>query len=402
MELVYPKEKSLFAISLALSSLFWVTLLVGTLGLVLVYVLFFFVVYLFAQSAFISYLRGTAVQITPEQFPDLHQRFVTCCGKVGVKKIPDAYLMHGNGVFNALATRFLGRDIVVLYSDVVDALEPAPGAINFYIGHELGHVHRKHLIWGPVLFPAGILPLLGAAYSRAREYTCDRYGLACTESPQDAVHGIGALAAGAQRWRSLNRERYMAQTQATSGFWMSFHELVGDYPWLVKRLAAIATLGADQKPKPPRRNVFAFLLALLVPRLGIAGGAGSMLVVVAIIGILAAIAIPQYQDYVHRTRVMSGLDRMEPVKRAVVEYTTNNRAWPSDAKEIGIRTEPGAYGPNVSSVVLAQRGVIVVTFSGGTITGKSVAWVPGVQDGRIVWRCASHDLPNKLLPVHCR
>ncbi|MGH8746356.1 MAG: M48 family metalloprotease, partial [Burkholderiales bacterium] len=44
-----------------------------------------------------------------------------------------------------------GAHYIVLLSDVVDALESERGAIDFYIGHELGHIRRKHLLWGPVL-----------------------------------------------------------------------------------------------------------------------------------------------------------------------------------------------------------------------------------------------------------
>lgn len=89
---------------------------------------------------------------------------------------------------------------------MVDALEDHPGALNFYIGHELGHIHRKHLIWGPVLFPAAILPVIGAAYSRAREYTCDNYGFACCEDQRDAMIGLSVLSAGDRRWKTLKIE----------------------------------------------------------------------------------------------------------------------------------------------------------------------------------------------------
>ncbi len=301
MKLVYRHETPLFAFSLIFSLLFWLVLILGTLGVALVYVLLFFIFYLFVQSGFISYLKGTAVRITPQQFKDLSERVQACCQKLGMKRVPEAYLLHGDGIFNAFATRFLGRNFIVLYADVVDALEAHPGAINFYIGHELGHVHRKHLLWGPVLFPAGVLPILGAAYSRAREYTCDLYGLACCDDPKDATLGVAALAAGGKRWRTLDLPRYAAQAQASGGFWMSFHELTADYPWLVKRMARILSGSGQRAPKIPRRSLFAWLLALFVPRLGVARGGGglvSLMVVVAIVGILAAVAIPSYQQYV--------------------------------------------------------------------------------------------------------
>jgi Zn-dependent protease with chaperone function/type II secretory pathway pseudopilin PulG len=294
-DLVYANEPPLFAISLVISVVFWLLLLVGTLGFALLYAALFFVFYLFAQSALIAYIKGTAIKITPRQFPDLHDRLTACCRRLGIDTVPESYLLNGDGVFNAFATRFLGVNFLVLLSDVVDALESGPGAINFYLGHELAHIHRRHLVWRPVLLPATVLPLLGAAYHRAREATCDNYGAACCDDPQDAVVGLSVLAAGGKRWQAMSFPEYAAQADETSGFWMSFNELVSDYPWLVKRVARVAARSQGRPPDIPSRNPLAYFFALFVPRTGAGAGGGgllSLLVVVAVIGIIAAIAIP--------------------------------------------------------------------------------------------------------------
>ena len=294
-DLVYPNEKPLFAISLVISVFVWLLLLVGTLGIALLYAALFFVFYLFAQSALIAYIKGTAVKITPQQFPDLHERLTGCCRRLAVDTVPQTYLLHGDGAFNAFATRFLGSNFVVLLSDVVDALESRPGAVNFYLGHELAHIHRRHLVWRPVLLPASVLPLIGAAYHRAREATCDNYGAACCDDPQDAIVGLSVLAAGSERWKAMSFSEYVAQARETSGFWMSFHELVSDYPWLVKRVARVAARSQGRPPDIPSRSPLAYVLAIFIPRTGAGGGGGglaSLLLVVAVIGIIAAIAIP--------------------------------------------------------------------------------------------------------------
>lgn len=405
MALIYPKEKPLFTIMVVVSAIFWLVLVVETFGLALLYLGLFALIYLFAQSAFISFLKGSAVKLSPQQFPDLHQRLLDCCTKLGIKKVPEAYLMHGNGIFNALATRFLGRDFLVLYSDVVDALEENPGAINFYIGHELGHISRRHLLWGPFLFPAGLMPLLGAAYSRAREYTCDRHGLACVDSGQDAIYGLSALAAGATRWKDLHKGSYIAQAEANSGFWMSFNELVSDYPWLVKRVAAIDALSSTEQAKKVQRHPLAFGLALFVPRLGIAGsGASSVLVPVIVIGILAAIALPNFfamQAKAEQAKITQSLKKVEPLETAVVDYAMKTRQWPSDAGEIGIDTRPNAYGPAIKSVALGDNGVLEVTFANGDAKDKSLILDPRVKNGKVVWQCINNDLPKEYLPKDC-
>jgi type II secretory pathway pseudopilin PulG len=143
-----------------------------------------------------------------------------------------------------------------------------------------------------VLLPASFLPLVGAAYHRACESTCDNYGAACCDDTEDAVRGLSALAAGGRRWQDLNVQEYLHQAGETSGFWMSFHELIGDYPWLVKRVARVSAWGDGRAPQVPGRNPLAYVFALFVPRAMVGAGTASVLMMVAIIGIVAAIAIP--------------------------------------------------------------------------------------------------------------
>jgi Zn-dependent protease with chaperone function/Tfp pilus assembly major pilin PilA len=399
MVTVYKNEPPLFAISMTISLLVWLVLVIGTFGIALIYLLFFFIAYLFAQSALISYIKGTGVLITAQQFPDLHKRIEKCCKKLGIEEVPESYLMHGNGVFNAFATRFLGQDFVVLYSDVVDALEQDPDAVDFYIGHELGHVHRKHLQWKFVLWPAAILPLLGAAYSRAREYTCDLYGLACCENRQSAVHGLSALAAGHKRWQSVNAEQYVAQVKQTNGFWMSFHELVADYPWLVKRIAAVR--GGGSAEKFPQRDPLAWLLALFVPRLGVGGGAGSILVFIATIGILAAVALPAYQDYTTRAKITEVIAHGGRATQAVEAYVNKFGRPP-------LRLEDAGFNPPESKLISemsvnTQNGIVYVVLGFPPVEGKVVMFVPARKaDKTVSWRCASENVPAKFLPAACR
>lgn len=404
--LVYPGEKPRFAIVATLAIIIWAAIIVGTFGIALLYVLFFFLFYAFAQSAFISYLRGSSVKITAEQFPDLHERIMKCAQKAGVSKIPDAYLLHADGMFNALATRFLGRDYIVLFSSVVDALAAQPGALNFYIGHELGHIHRRHLVWGPILAPAVWLPLLGAGLRRAEEYTCDRYGLACCESAADAKAGMAALAAGHSRWPALNFAAYQQQRSDVTGFWGSFHEFAGDYPWTAKRAFAIDELAQGREPKQLGRNVFAGVLALFVPRIPGAGGAG-FLIVIAMVGIMAAIAIPAYQDYVKRAATTTAIGYAVEGKTAVDAYAMKNNRWPAELAQLELPQTEFQVGKVAIALELGEGGRLLYRLSGGGFNGEALIMTPKpiVENDElkgIEWRCESEDLPAKVLPAACR
>lgn len=402
MKLLYKNEQPLFVMLLIISLLVWSGLLLATKGLVLGYVAFFFLFYLFAQSAFISYLKGTAVEITPAQFPDLNEKIAACCKKLGVPVAPKAYLLHVGGSFNALATRFLGRNFVVLFSDIVDALEDHPDALNFYIGHEIGHIKRNHLLWSPVLFPAAILPIIGAAYSRAREYTCDRHGLAACDDAASAQLGLGALAAGGKRWRSLNKDRYVAQTQDSSGFWMSLHELLSDYPWLTKRVAAVQAMAMGADVRQPGRHPIAWLLALFIPRFGMGAGAGSGIVVIAMIGILAAIALPAYQEYTVRAKMVEAVTAGRQAAAAVDNFYQANKLIPKTVEEAGFVLPPDVT--SVQSINVDQNnGTVLIRVAIPPHAGKAILLVPSLDANKqVVWRCRSREINAALLPQDCR
>ena len=261
--LIYKHEKSLFLAHIIISIPFLIAFTVFTFGMG---PLILFLVFLFAQSAFICYLKGTGAIITPTQYPDIYELYQECCQKLEIAPKPMIVLLHGDGMFNAFATRFLRQHFVILLSDLVDAFDDDINAVKFYIGHELGHVKRNHVFWMPFLLPASILPILGAAYSRAREYTCDMHGRYCCENDESAVRAISALAVGAKRWKSLDVQQYLKQLQFTKSFWMSFHEIVSDYPWLVRRMSRVAPSFGG---KEPNRNPFAWVLAVFIPRLSI-------------------------------------------------------------------------------------------------------------------------------------
>ncbi|CBL47202.1 Hypothetical protein HDN1F_36190 [gamma proteobacterium HdN1] len=300
--MIYKSEKSLFAILAVISLLVWIPSFIFLLP----YLILLGLIYLFAQSAFISWIRGTAVAVGPGQYPELHAAYEECGRKLGMNKLPAFYIMNAEGFLNALATRFLRRHYVVVYSAVLDALQDHPESIKFYIGHELAHVKCNHLGWSALfVLPATFLPLIGPAYRRAQEYTCDLHGAACCIDEASLQHAIGVLAVGATRWKTLNRDAYLEQAGDTGGFWMSFHELTASYPWLVKRMQHALAAFRGEHVRFPSRHPLAWFLAAFIPN-GAGGATGSILVLAVIVGILAAVALPAYLQY---TQTVDALNR---------------------------------------------------------------------------------------------
>lgn len=393
-ELVDPRERTLSTLTLVLGILAWIVLVLGTLGLVLVYGLLLFIGYCFAQSLFVSWLRGNAVRLTPEQLPALHAQYERCVERLGLQaKRPECYVLQGGGALNAFAARFLGRNYVVLLSDVVDAMDRHPDGVAFYMGHELGHVRMGHLLgklWrAPVLW----LPLLGAAYSRAVERTCDRHGAACSSSPEHAARALLALAAGPKKWTDVNIPAFVAETAWTRGFWMSFHELTGGYPWLTKRVALVM----DRDAELPPRNGFAWVLAALTPYLGRVGGGAGLVVTVFLIGLIAAVAIPAVVDHKALAVLQSAYDDAQPVLTAVGEHYRSHEQQPPESLQAA----------GVQSTVLGSGGTLDYEPESMTVTvhtrSGGLVFTPSPDEEKVEWSCASDEgARNARLPVPCR
>jgi len=147
----------------------------------------------------------------------------------------------------------------------------------------------------------------------------------------------------------------------------------------------------------------------------------ELMIVVAIIGILAAIAIPAYQDYLIRSQVSEGLTMAAASKASVAEFYANRGVWPANNVEAGMGTANTIQGKYVSQIAIGGGG-ITVTYgneaNAANLAGKTVGLSPGASaNGDIIWRCgtalaptgwatsgtgAATNLAGKYLPSSCR
>ena len=135
----------------------------------------------------------------------------------------------------------------------------------------------------------------------------------------------------------------------------------------------------------------------------------ELMIVIAIIGILAAIAIPAYQDYTIRTKVGEGLNLAGAVKLAVSETYDSTGALPGSYQSYGLPAAASIVGTYVSSVGVAAGGVITITYGtnlGGNPTANSTTMVltPNTSNaGSVVWGCrVNSTTPPKYRPANCR
>ena len=137
----------------------------------------------------------------------------------------------------------------------------------------------------------------------------------------------------------------------------------------------------------------------------------ELMIVIAIIGILAAIALPAYQDYVARSQMSEAFNLAGGQKAAVTEYHSNHGEWPADNAAAGIASKSQITGKYVSQVevgVAASKATIVASLKSSgvssgiksktlTLTGE----VDGTAPGSYKWSCSS-TADAKYLPSACR
>ena len=133
----------------------------------------------------------------------------------------------------------------------------------------------------------------------------------------------------------------------------------------------------------------------------------ELMIVVAIIGILAAIAIPAYQDYTIRAQVSEGLNLAAGAKAAVSEHQMDRGFWPDTNAMAGLSADVDINGSYVTSVGVVSN-VITVTYGGSqpahsAIAGETITLTGTVNNGSVEWDCASGGtIQAKHLPAACR
>ena len=247
--LVHKHENLYFGLLVASSIL---TIIAGILLTIASFGVFLWIIGLavslsmFTHWIQIGYIRTNGVKVTERQFADLHEMYHRVGQGMGIRLLPDVYILQAGGVLNAFATRFFQKNMVILYSDVVELSRNGQAKeVEFVIAHELAHIRRNHVQKQWLVLLGSIIPFLGSAYSRACEYTCDRMAAHYIQDDAASKRALTVLAVGGRLAKEVNEFDYLYEASRENGFIAKYSELVSTHPTLPKRIADIATTAGE-------------------------------------------------------------------------------------------------------------------------------------------------------------
>ncbi|MDI3260684.1 MAG: pilin [Sinobacteraceae bacterium] len=130
----------------------------------------------------------------------------------------------------------------------------------------------------------------------------------------------------------------------------------------------------------------------------------ELMIVVAIIGILAAIAIPAYQDYITRSKVTELVTAADACKTSVSEYFQSQNTFPANQTASGCANASSQY---VSALTATGNTITVVAKTGqGALptaaAGNFILRGTGQANGQVTWSCTGSTIAKKYLPANCR
>lgn len=238
IQLRSSREIPYFILSIILSVLIYFLAIASIIGIAILLALILFSIYALYMS--LGYIRANGIRISEKQFPDVYERIVHISQEMGLKKVPDVFVVHSEGAFNAFATRFLGKHMVVLYSEVFElAREQGNAELDFIIAHELTHIKRNHVLKNTFILPARLVPFLSQAYSRSCEYTCDRHAAFFIRDGAAAKRGLTILSIGKQLYKEVNEDAYLEQINTESNVFIWLSEVLSSHPTTPKRVQAV-------------------------------------------------------------------------------------------------------------------------------------------------------------------
>lgn len=199
--------------------------------------------------------------------------------------------------------------------------------------------------------------------------------------------GIAALLALLFGWLGAHR-LYLGQ------WWGVLYMLVFPLGWvisLVEALVFMLTPATRWQKRYGDVRGSSSMVAVLI--------AGPVLMII-VGGILAAAAVPAYNDYVMRAHVARAIDEAQPYRDKVEALMLRTGFTPGDNIDAGI--PDNVSDTHLASLKIGESGAMVIRFTHAQLDNQTMVWQPVIEQQQITWNCTGGTLPDRYRPMHCR
>ena len=206
-----------------------------TFGVALIFGLIALLVHWLNQSKILAVLRGSGVEVSPQQFPEIHETVRRLAGRLGMRNVPDVFIIESNDL-NAGAIKTGSKQSIILIDDLVHGLQATGDqrTLDFVIGHELAHHALGHT--GMV---RGHVRTIWRPLSRLDEFSCDAVAAALTDT-ETALRAITLLTVGPQLYSRVNQDALRKQAeQVMKNKKSKKAETTLTHPLILRRYAAL-------------------------------------------------------------------------------------------------------------------------------------------------------------------
>jgi Zn-dependent protease with chaperone function len=205
----YIEPKTGSAVFLGYFATFFGILIGGVFsyGILWVVLLFTPLIDYFNRRRAMAQLRGSGIEVGPQQLPELHACASDFAQRLGMTALPAIYIVEGN-VINAAAVKIGGRKVVLLIDDVVDACLRSgdPQTLAFILGHEMAH----HALGHTNLVRATLAKFF-KKLARLDEFSCDAVANQLVGNSQVSAKALVTLLSGPQLFRYINLNQLAIQ-----------------------------------------------------------------------------------------------------------------------------------------------------------------------------------------------
>lgn len=197
----------------------------------------------------VAHIRMNGMRLSEKQHSKFYKIYEQSAKELGLKKTPNAYVIHAGGELNAFAVKIARKKTIVLFAELIEELADNNRLeeLHAVAVHELTHIRLNHVNYWIFLLPFKILPFFGKMLSREREYSADRGAYLICKDKKIVSQAMIKLITGKIMAKEVNMEEYLEHYKSERGFITWLAKVMSTHPPIPERIMAIEKYASKEQ-----------------------------------------------------------------------------------------------------------------------------------------------------------